>query len=77
MSVRSFASASHPIDWSLESFARPRAAVLRQLVDSVRIRRRVRVIEAELMTYTPAELAELGISEADICRVAADGARTA
>ena len=34
-----------------------------------------RTIEAELSDYTPAELAELGITEADVCRIARDGSR--
>ena len=72
MTIHSFTADSLPSGW-------PFADALRSILDSFSARRtarqRYRALRAELLDYSPQQLAELGISEADVDFIAEDGSR--
>ena len=72
MTIQSFAAGASQSGWSLADAVTP----LRERFSARRAaRRRYRAVRAELLGYSPEQLAELGISEADIDFVAEDASR--
>lgn len=74
MTVHTFAADANR-GWSLHLAIARVGAMLHDLSEQYRRRRRYREIEAELLDYSPEQLAELEISEADIDRVARYGSQ--
>jgi uncharacterized protein YjiS (DUF1127 family) len=72
MSIQSFAAdALH----GRFNIAEPVISIIEALSAHLAARRRFRAVRTELEDYTPEQLAELGISDADIDLVAEDAAR--
>ena len=57
------------------NFAEPVMSIIEAFSARIAARRRYRTVRAELEEYAPEQLAELGISDADIDLVAEDAAR--
>ena len=72
MTIQSFAAGTSEGGWSLVDAV----TSLRERFSAHReARRRYRTVRAELLDYSPQQLVELGISEADIDFVAEDASR--
>ena len=72
MTIQSFAAGTSQSGWSLADAV---TSLRERFSAHSAARRRYRTVRAELLGYSPQQLAELGISEADIDFVTEDGWR--
>ena len=72
MTIQSFAVGTPQSGWSLADAV---TSLRERFSAHWAARRRYRTVRAELLGYSPQQLAELGISEADIDFVAEDASR--
>ena len=72
MTIQSFAAGTSERRWSRADAA---TSLRERFSAHSAARRRYRTVRAELLGYSPLQLAELGISEADIDFVAEDASR--